>query len=95
MPVHGDGDDCEGGVVDGEAGPRLGHAAQEQRLPPERPVLGQYVRRGQQHREAHHCNKEVDEKAFLNDFFVLNEGHALGMERMAAKYHFSDIYLLD
>ena len=57
VPVDGDGDDGEGGVVDGEAGPGLGHAAQEEGVPTQRPVLGQHVHRGQQHREADHCKR--------------------------------------
>ena len=57
VPVDCDGDDGEGGVVDGEAGPRLGHAAQEQGVATERPVLGQDVHGGEQHREADHWKR--------------------------------------
>ena len=57
VPVDGDGDDGEGGVVHGEARPGLGHAAEEERVVPEGPVLGQHVHRRQQHREADHCGR--------------------------------------
>ena len=52
LPVHGDCDDGERGEVDRKAWRGLDQSAEGLRVAPERPVLGEHVKRGQDHGQA-------------------------------------------